>query len=188
MTISEEKAAARKAAFVRRGAAHGTVDPGPAQDRLVAHVRRIPTLEIVSAYAPIRTEIDPLPAVERLHALGYRICLPVVPGRDQPLLFREWWPGCPMEEGAFGARIPATSVHLEPECLITPLLAFDRAGVRLGYGGGFYDRTLALMRPRRRTYAIGFAYEAQAVDLLPVEPTDQPFDGVVTEAGTHYPC
>lgn len=85
--------------------------------------------------------------------------------------------------GPFGARIPEVCDFFEPEILIVPLVAFDSAGNRLGYGGGFYDRTLEMLRARRATLAIGFAYAAQQADALPLEPTDQPLDMIVTEAG-----
>lgn len=92
-----------------------------------------------------------------------------------------------MIEGTFGAYIPAKGGWIEPEILIVPLLAFDRKGGRLGYGGGFYDRTLELLRARRATLAIGFAFAAQEVDNIPLEPTDQPLDMIVTEAGIITP-
>ncbi len=182
-----DKATLRKASAEARAKAHGSVDPHPAHVALAAHIRAIPALEIISGYAPIRTEIDPMPVLSTLHLLGYRTCLPVVTGKGKPLEFRAWTPDTPMIEGAYGAQIPDTSEVLAPELLISPLLAFDRACYRLGYGGGFYDRTLEGLRARRRTYAVGFAYEAQFAKHLPTEPTDQPLDAVVTEAGTYFP-
>ena len=86
-------------------------------------------------------------------------------------------------DGAFGAQIPAVEDFFDPEIVIVPLLAFNRAGGRLGYGGGFYDRTLEQLRERRATLAIGFAFAGQEVDDLPLEPTDQPLDLIVTETG-----
>lgn len=87
-----------------------------------------------------------------------------------------------MIEGEFGAQIPAAGEWITPEILIVPLVAFDRKGGRLGYGGGFYDRTLELLRAARPTLAIGFAYGAQEAENLPLEATDQPLDMIVTEA------
>jgi 5-formyltetrahydrofolate cyclo-ligase len=89
-----------------------------------------------------------------------------------------------MVAGPFGALIPEAGDDVVPEVLIVPLVAFDRAGNRLGYGGGFYDRTLEGLRAARPTFAIGFAYAAQEAEALPLEPTDQPLDAIVTEAET----
>ena len=88
-----------------------------------------------------------------------------------------------MVEGEFGALVPAAGNWLEPRLLIAPLVAFDANGWRLGYGGGFYDRSLEGLRAQRRTLAVGFAYSAQQVDMVPRDPTDQPLDAVVTEHG-----
>jgi 5-formyltetrahydrofolate cyclo-ligase len=111
------------------------------------------------------------------------VCVPVIPGPGMPLRFREWSPGCRMVAGAFGALIPAEGAWLEPQVLIVPLLSFDRRGYRLGYGGGFYDRTLERLRSRGATLALGFAFAAQEVAEVPTEPTDQPLDAVLTETG-----
>ena len=89
----------------------------------------------------------------------------------------------PLVPGPFGAMTPERPEFMAPEILIVPLVAFDRRGGRLGYGGGFYDRTMEQLRARRATLAIGFAYAAQEADALPLEPTDQPLDMIVTEAG-----
>ncbi len=88
-----------------------------------------------------------------------------------------------MVEGPFGAAVPASSEEVEPQVLIVPLVAFDSRGRRLGYGGGFYDRTLERLRSARPTWAVGFAYAAQESESLPEESTDQPLDAVVTEVG-----
>lgn len=106
---------------------------------------------------------------------------PVIRGAGLPLVFSQWTPGCAMTEGPFGAQVPAIEELLEPEIVIVPLVAFTRAGGRLGYGGGFYDRTLEGLRGRRATLAIGFAYGAQEMASLPLEPTDQPLDMIVTD-------
>ncbi|WP_319826112.1 5-formyltetrahydrofolate cyclo-ligase [Thalassovita sp.] len=178
--LAEAKAAARKAAFARRKAAHESGLHGRAAhlSEVLAGYRGVP----LSGYMPIRTEISPLPAMEEAAAHG-PVGVPVILGQGQPLKFSRWEPGCVMRDGPFGARIPAIDDFFEPEILIVPLVAFDRRGGRLGYGGGFYDRTLELLRSRRATLAIGFAYAAQEADNLPLEPTDQPLDMIVTEQG-----
>lgn len=139
----------------------------------------------VSGYWPIRTEVDPRPAMGALAALG-PVALPVVVGAA-PLAFRRWRPGDPLVPGAFGAPIPEADERLTPRVLIVPLLAFTRAGGRLGYGGGHYDRTLAAARARGPVLAVGLAFAAQEVEAIPLEPTDQPLDMVVTEAGAIRP-
>jgi 5-formyltetrahydrofolate cyclo-ligase len=131
---------------------------------------------------PIRTEIDPRPAMAGAAAHG-PVAVPVLQGAGLPLRFSLWAPGCALREGPFGAMVPETDRFIEPEIVIVPLVAFDSNGGRLGYGGGFYDRTLERLRARRPTLAIGFAWAAQQDAGLPLEPTDQPLDMVVTEAG-----
>ena len=173
------KAVARKAAFARRAAAHRVCAPGAAArlSGVLAGYRGVP----VSGYLPIRTEIDPRPAMAEAAAHGV-VGVPVIEGAGLPLKFSRWEPDCALREGPFGAMVPEVDDFIEPEILIVPLVAFDRAGGRLGYGGGFYDRTLEMLRAARPTLAIGFAYGAQEAAGLPLEPTDQPLDMVVTEA------
>jgi len=173
------KATARKAAFARRKVAHDEGRGGEGCTRLGALL--VPHQgKVIAGYMPIRTEIDPLPVISELARHG-PVVVPVIQAAGQPLKFREWTPGCAMIRGAFGAAIPASGAYLDPEVLIVPLVAFDRAGNRLGYGGGFYDRTLEGLRAKRTTLAIGFAYAAQQADGLPLEPTDQPLDAIVTQ-------
>jgi len=178
--LAELKAAARKAAFARRKAAYQAGHPAPAAhlSEVLAGYRGVP----LSAYMPIRTEIDPLPAMAEAAAHG-PVGVPVIRGAGLPLNFSRWEPDCPLKEGPFGAMIPEVDEFFDPEIVIVPLVAFDRKGGRLGYGGGFYDRTLELLRGKRPTLAIGFAWAAQEADTLPLEPTDQPLDMVVTETG-----
>ena len=182
--LTDRKAEARRSAFARRKAAHAGDIGGAAGylSEVLAGYRGVPT----SGYMPIRTEIDPLPALEEASAHG-PVGMPVILGAGEPLRFRTWTPGCEMEEGAFGAMIPAGGDWITPELVIVPLVAFDRAGGRLGYGGGFYDRTLEGLRARQATLAIGFAYAAQEATDLPLEPTDQPLDLIVTERGILTP-
>jgi 5-formyltetrahydrofolate cyclo-ligase len=138
---------------------------------------------VVSGYMPIRTEIDPVPAMVALHDAGARLCVPVIEGRGLPLMFREWTPDCALIEGPFKAMIPERGDWLTPEVLIVPLVAFDAALNRLGYGGGFYDRTLAKLRAAAPVEAIGFAFAGQELPRVPADATDQPLDAVVTETG-----
>ncbi len=176
--LAHIKAAARKAAFIRRAAAHDARSGAPAGhlSEVLAGYRGAP----LSGYMPMRTEIDPLPAMAEAAAHG-PICVPVIKGEGQPLVFSRWTPGGKMTDGPFGARVPEVDDFITPQILIVPLVAFDRAGGRLGYGGGFYDRTLEGLRARGAVLAIGYAYSAQEAADLPLEPTDQPLDMIVTE-------
>jgi len=177
-TLQAIKEAARKQAFAVRKAAY-VAGQGQAAallaDLLSAHHGRA-----LAGYMPMRTEIDPLPAMA---AHQGPVCVPVIIGPGQPLRFREWTPGAAMIEGAFGALIPAEGPWVDPEVLIVPLLAFDARGYRLGYGGGFYDRTLEALRARGPRLAIGFAFAAQQVPEVPIDATDQRLDALVTEQG-----
>lgn len=177
--LTEIKARARKAAFARRKAAHAAAGPGSAAQlsQVLAGYRGVP----LAGYMPIRTEIDPLPAMEEAAAHGV-VGVPVIQGEGLPLKFSRWRPGAEMVDGPFGARVPAVADFFDPEILIVPLVAFDARGGRLGYGGGFYDRTLERLRRHGAVLAIGFAYDAQQAEALPLEPTDQPLDMVVTES------
>ncbi|HSF94046.1 MAG TPA: 5-formyltetrahydrofolate cyclo-ligase [Thermohalobaculum sp.] len=190
--LTELKAALRTEIYARRRVAHaddvaaGRAMSLAARDHFLA-ARLHTGAEVISGFRPIRTEIDVTPLMEALHAAGHRLCVPVIEGQGLPLKFRAWSPDARMVEGAFGALVPASGEWLEPQLLIAPLLAFDLAGWRLGYGGGFYDRTLQGLRARRRTLAVGFAYSAQQVDAVPRETTDQPLDAIVTEQGLIRP-
>jgi 5-formyltetrahydrofolate cyclo-ligase len=130
----------------------------------------------------MRTEIDPLPAMAAHQGL---VGVPVIMAAATPLKFREWAPGVAMVAGEFGALIPAEGAWVTPQVVIVPLLAFDARGYRLGYGGGFYDRTLQGLRAKGPVLAIGFAFAAQEVDEVPTGAFDQKLDMVVTEKGLH---
>lgn len=179
MSLTEQKAAIRKQAYAARKGAFD-LDAGGASGLLssvLAGYRGVP----LAGYMPIRSEIDPLPAMAEASAHG-PVGVPVILGEGQPLAFSRWTPDGPLRDGPFGARVPETDDFLEPEIVIVPLVAFTRAGGRLGYGGGFYDRTLEQLRARRATLAIGFAYGVQERADLPLEPTDQTLDMIVTDA------
>lgn len=175
------KAEARREAERRRAEAHaaGQGEAGAhLLDALAAFRGRA-----VAGYWPMRTEIDPRPAMAALANQG-PVALPVVVGPGRPLLFRRWTPGAALVPGVFGTRVPGEDAEpVRPEALIVPLLAFTDRGERLGYGGGFYDRTLAALRAEGGAFAVGFAFAAQRLDALPLEPTDEPLDLVATEMG-----
>ena len=178
-SLSEQKSAARKAAFARRSGAHDSgIGTAAHLSAFLAGHRGVP----VAGYMAMRSEIDPTPAMEEAAAHG-PVGVPVILGAGQPLKFRLWEPGVKMIAGDFGALIPETGDWMTPEIVIVPLVAFDRRGGRLGYGGGFYDRTLEQLRAQRATLAIGFAYTAQESDHIPLEDTDQPLNAIITESG-----
>jgi 5-formyltetrahydrofolate cyclo-ligase len=127
-------------------------------------------------------ELDIRPLMIELINQGCQIALPVVVAKKQPLVFRAWRPGDPLEAGAFGTLQPtARRAVVEPEVLIVPLLAVDEEGWRLGYGGGFYDRTLEALRARKRVAAIGVGFNEQVVPEVPHDPNDQRLDWLLTD-------
>jgi 5-formyltetrahydrofolate cyclo-ligase len=176
--MSDIKALARERAFAVRKAAFAAGQGQAAEilaDYLAGQGGRV-----LAGYMPMRTEIDPLPAMA---AHQGPVGVPVIIGKAQALQFREWSLGARMIQGAFKALIPEEGAWVEPSVLIVPLLAWDRRGYRLGYGGGFYDRTLAGLRARGPVLAVGFAFAAQEVDAVPIDGYDQPLDAVITEKG-----
>lgn len=178
-SINAAKAQARKTCFAARKQAHGAGLDAAAQ----AHLRDVLS-QFASAslagYMPIRTEIDPLPVMaEHLGPVG----VPVIRAEAQPLDFHLWTHDCEMVDGPFGARVPAQGVAMVPRVVIVPLVGFDPRGYRLGYGGGFYDRTLAGLKTMGPVTTIGYAYEAQQLDEVPIDQYDQKLDLMVTETG-----
>ncbi len=143
-----------------------------------------PPGSVVSGFAPLPGELRIWPLLRRLAGSGVALALPVVHGKGLPLLFRAWKPGDSTERGVWNIPQPkADKPVVEPDILLVPLLAFDRQGWRLGYGGGFYDRTLALLRARKTVTAIGLGYDQQQVDSVPHLPYDQRLDWVLTPSG-----
>jgi 5-formyltetrahydrofolate cyclo-ligase len=139
---------------------------------------------VVSGFASLPDEFRVWPLLRRLHREGFRLALPVMQGKLKPLLFRAWAPGDAMDKAVWGIPEPkADKAALEPDILLVPLLAFDLQGRRLGYGGGFYDRTLAGLRARRSITAVGLAYDEQRVDAVPHLDYDQRLDWVLTPSG-----
>jgi 5-formyltetrahydrofolate cyclo-ligase len=135
---------------------------------------------VVGFYWPFRGEFDARPLMRELHRQGTRLALPVVVEKATPLQFREWRPGIRMVPGIWQIPVPADSAVVTPTLLLVPLVGFDPASYRLGYGGGYYDRTLAAIRPR--PLAIGIGFEQQALATIHPQPHDIPMDYIVTEA------
>ena len=171
--------AARRDAFARIGAAAAEA----VRARAPAILPLAPA--IVAAYWPMNDELDVRPMIGALVARGNLVALPVIQGRDRPLIFRRYVPGDALVAAAFGTSEPAADrPTLVPHLVIAPLLAFDRAGYRLGYGGGYYDRTLNALRKQAPTIAIGVGFAAQEVREIPREPSDARLDWIVTERET----
>ncbi|QJE73346.1 5-formyltetrahydrofolate cyclo-ligase [Aerophototrophica crusticola] len=182
--VAEAKRAARAAArAVRSG-----IDPNGAGEAVAKLVlesfadRLAPEL-IVSAYWPRGDELDTRPILRALAARGIRTCLPVVAGRGWPLLFKLWRDGHPLVPGGFGVMEPmAEAPVVRPDLLLVPLLAWDRQGYRLGYGAGYYDRTLEALRLEGPpVVAAGIGYAAQELPAVPRDGYDQRLDWIVTE-------
>jgi 5,10-methenyltetrahydrofolate synthetase len=148
---------------------------------------------IIGAYWPIKAEFDPLPSLHRWKEDGElldqpqrrRIGLPVVNKQDKTLTFHVWYPGCPMEEDAYGIPKPKDTEVVVPTLLFVPCVGYGLGGYRLGYGGGFYDRTLATLQPK--PFTVGLGYTAGFVDDFEPEPHDVPLDAILNENGMIWP-
>ncbi len=134
--------------------------------------------------APVRGEFDVRPLATLLIQCGWRSAMPVADSTDAPMSFRGWTPGCAMAVDRHGIPIPAAGASVVPHIVLLPLVAFDPQGFRLGYGGGYFDRTLAAMVPR--PLAIGVGFELARVDSIEPLPHDIPLDAIVTEAGIEH--
>jgi 5-formyltetrahydrofolate cyclo-ligase len=149
---------------------------------------------VIGAYWPIKAEFDPLPALHRWKEDGElleetqlrRIGLPVVDKLHKTLSFHAWYPGCPMEEDAYGIPKPKDTEVIVPTLLFVPCVGYGPGGYRLGYGGGFYDRTLAKLEPRPFTVGLGFT--CGFVDDLQPEPHDVPLDAILNDNGVVWPA
>lgn len=142
---------------------------------------RLSDYNVISVYIAMGDELDPEPLARNLLAAGASLCLPVVEMRAQPLVFRAWVPGDPLVRDVAGCLAPLpTAPATDPDLILTPLLAFDRVGTRLGQGGGYYDRTF---EARTHVARIGLAYADQEVERLPAEAHDMSLQGVLTERG-----
>ncbi len=184
--IPDQKAALRSQAKAVRKRLAEAAPPDLAQGAARALFSQVPLASdrTISAYWPVRSEFDPRPIMAEAVDRGLAVALPVVAGPDRPLFFRRWLPGMALEPAAMDIPVPpATAEELQPDILIVPLLAFDKQGFRLGYGGGFYDRTIARLRgPGQGAAAIGLGFAGQEVATVPHDDNDQPMDWLLTES------
>ena len=179
------KTEARAQAKLRRAEAAASAGLAAAEavsERVAALLAGFPKTTVVAGYWPIGTELDVRHTLSHLDLIGFGCALPVVVAKGEPLTFRTWTPQTLMERSGLGILAPAATVpEVDPDVLLVPLLAFDRAGYRLGYGAGFYDRTLERLRRSKRVMAVGIGFAGQEVDSVPRDQYDQPLDWLVTE-------
>lgn len=183
LKIKTQKAKLRKDLRARRGTLHAQ-NPTPNLYHFVETVfeasRAVGT---IAGFAPIGDEIDIWPLLHRLHHDGHTVCLPVVIQAEQPLQFRSWHPDCNMKTDRYGVSYPSDGPSVTPGLIFVPLLGFTARGHRLGYGGGYYDRTLDALRRAGEVFACGVAYAAQEVEEIPTDAHDAKLDGILTETG-----
>ena len=188
--LAAQKRAARKVAGSIRVEAHAMLGD-TAGASLVEAGRAVlasMTPGIVSGFFPYRSEINALPLLAELAKMGWTTALPVVIAPAQPLVFRSWQPGEATIAGVWDIPVPVeTAPEIIPDVMLVPLLSFDAQGFRLGYGGGFYDRTFASLRETGTVTGIGVAYSTQEVDAVPCGVHDVPLDWVLTEDGPKKP-
>lgn len=186
MAAADEKAKLRKRCLARRRALHAA-HPGAGFEACAHFLAAggFPPGAAVAAYLPVKDEFDPLPLAAAAHRLGHAVCMPTIAGRAEPLLFRRWRPGSATVAGAMGIpEPPPRAPPVVPDLLLVPMMAFDGEGYRLGYGGGFYDRTLAALRAGNpQLLAVGVCFADLEVPRLPRDAHDRRLDRVATERG-----
>ena len=191
--IHAHRARLRRQALRRRERLAEAADAGAARRVMEEGLKLIASLApagaVVAGYVPVRGELDIMPLLRALVGRGHDVVLPVVARRDAPLVFRRWRPGMKLKAARFNIPAPPEEApELTPDIVLTPLAAFDRVGHRLGYGGGYYDRTLADLRASRPAergdvIAIGCAWAGQEIDCIPTLGTDERLDWILTEKG-----
>ena len=172
--------------MVTRRAALSVAEHDALSARIVAHALAALPAPVVAAFCwPIKHEPDVRALLADWAKTGVRTALPVVVAEGQPLAFREWTPETPLAPDRYGIPTPTAGEWLTPDLILLPLNGFDAAGYRLGYGGGYFDRTLAALAPR--PLAVGVGFEINRVDSIRPEAHDQRLDWIVTENGAFRP-
>lgn len=187
-SIAAEKRLLRTEAGKRRDVAAKNGDIGAKLIDMFSQHVDAPSGISISGYYPIGNEANVLPLLNALRDQGFDIALPVVDKPQTPLIFRRWEEATEMRKGVFGIPEPGPdAASIRPDMILAPLLAFDRRGNRLGYGGGFYDISIRSIREHQPVYALGVAYAAQEVPAVPCDKNDTALDGVLTEKGVTRP-
>ena len=179
MDVKTQKTRARLQAKQRRAEANNPLSAV----QLLEHVPA-PIFKgcVIGGYWPISGELDIRPLLSACHAQGHQLALPCSPRKGYPLTFREWTPLDKLKAGPYGTREPFPQrAEMIPNLILVPLLAFTKYGERLGYGGGFYDRTLVKLKEEAEVFACGIAYAAQEAASLPTDSFDQRLDGILTD-------
>jgi 5-formyltetrahydrofolate cyclo-ligase len=181
--VEDLKAALRQEATALRDALPADVRKAAAETIAARKfLLALPPATIISGFMPLKSEINPLPLLQMFAEAGARLALPTIAGRGKPLIMRAWEFGAPLDRGQWGIREPKPEApEVEPDILLVPLLAFDRAGYRLGYGAGYYDMTIHRLRALKPVIAVGIAFAAQEVPKIPTTPRDERLDLVLTE-------
>jgi 5-formyltetrahydrofolate cyclo-ligase len=181
--IDEEKAIVRRDALTRRNALPAELRT-EAAEAIAARPFPVPVAPgtIVSGFMPLKSEINPLPLMRKLAGAGAKLALPVIDARGKPLILRAFTFGDVLNSGQWGIREPKPEApEVAPDIMLVPLLAFDRTGHRVGYGAGYYDRTIAKFRAMKTVVAVGIAYAAQEIEAVPITERDARLDLVLTE-------
>ncbi|MCF8475140.1 MAG: 5-formyltetrahydrofolate cyclo-ligase [Emcibacter sp.] len=201
--MTQKKATLRQEMKSLRERLHAEADEGSIR-RIASQILKLPELandvqrgikaqsvepHVVAGFYPIQTEIDCLFIMKALSAIQCRCALPVMNGKNQHLAFKEWDMVEELKDGGYGTKVPKSDLlYVMPDIILVPLLAFDERGYRLGYGGGYYDRTLEIYKEKGHDFTtIGVAYEGQRRDDVPVGKYDQPLDIIVTEQKVYRP-
>ena len=190
LSLNQIKTVARSKASELRFHIHRQIGCEASQ-KISTHIEKFlvarKDFKVIAAYMPIKTEIDITSVVPKIRELGKILCLPVIISNNEPLAFKVWNENSQLIEGKLRVVVPVTDEILEPDVVLCPMLSFDVNGYRLGYGGGFYDRTIESLKKKKRVFTLGCAYSQQLVsNKLPVGKYDKPVDAIVTENGLTY--
>ena len=186
----EDKKRLRKQATITRKQAFDAMPDAPqriARYADVLQMRYAP--KIIAAFWPIRTEINPIPLMAALCSNGATSCLPVTPEEGKPLTFHQWDIGAPLADGPYHTKEPfGDTPIMTPDLILAPLLAFDAGCWRLGYGGGFYDRTIAALEAAgHQPHLVGIAFDESQVSHVPTGPYDKALSAILTPTGLKLP-
>jgi 5-formyltetrahydrofolate cyclo-ligase len=190
LSLTALKTVARKKAKIQRQISHDKIGYEASQ-KVSVHIERFllnrPKLSVIAVYMPIKTELDLGPTIIKLRRLGKKICLPLIISKDNPLQFKVWNEDSKLVPGKFNVLVPVSEEIVEPDLILCPMLSFDSSGFRLGYGGGFYDRTIDYLSKRKTILTMGCGYSQQlSQKFLPKGVYDKSLDTIVTERGVTF--